>query len=101
MPLLQGMIGISYILMEPKGVAYPRASVILHFYDRCDFPLVDEYAVWAVDKNNLVKTYTKDFWLAYVRFCRGMARRNGFCMRTIDRALWAFGWYYSDSDGIS
>ena len=89
------------ILMEPKGVAYPRASVILHFYDRCDFPLVDEYAVWAVDKNNLVKTYTKDFWLAYVRFCRGMARRNGFCMRTIDRALWAFGWYYSDSDGIS
>ena len=83
------------ILMELNGISYARASVVLHFYDCAEFPIVDRYANWAVDKNGVVRNaYSKEFWLEYVRFCRDIATRNGFSMRTLDRALWAFGWYY-------
>ena len=79
------------ILMDLDGISYARASVILHFYDIGDFPIVDRYADYAVNRRN---PYSKEFWLEYVRLCRDMASRNGFNMRTIDRALWTFGWYY-------
>lgn len=84
------------ILMELHGISYARASVILHLYDKGRYPIIDRYAVWTVDRNEIVKnSYSKDFWCEYVRFCRDIESSNGFGMRTIDRALWDFGWYYS------
>ena len=82
------------ILMDLKGIFYPRASVILHFYDSGDFPIVDRYADYAIDRRS---PYSKEFWLEYVRLCQDMASRNGFNMRTIDRALWTFGWYHGEA----
>ena len=63
------------ILRQLDGISVARASAILHLYDDGLFPIVDRFAVWSVDKNDIVSnSYTESFWRAYVPFCRDLAR---------------------------
>ena len=80
------------LLTDLSGMRVPRASVVLHFYDKKPFPLADQYAK---DSIGFSGSYTECFWRSYCEFTRDIAKRNGVNMRTLDRALWAWGWYHS------
>lgn len=80
------------LLTDLRGMGVPRASVVLHLYDKKPFPMADRYAKKSIDFSG---SYTKSFWRSYCEFTRDIAKRNGFNMRTLDRALWAWGWYHS------
>ncbi len=82
------------ILTCLRGVAYPIASAILHFFHEDPYPILDVRALWSVgfeeeEINRL--SYSFKFWKEYMRFCRNVASRNGIKdMRTLDRALWQY-----------
>lgn len=71
------------------GVAWPMASVILHFFHEERYPILDFRALWSVQME-VPSYYHFEFWLQYVRFCRELANKNGVHMRTLDRALWQY-----------
>lgn len=71
------------------GVRWPTASVILHFFHRDPYPIMDFRTLWSVSLDVPAK-YTFGFWWAYVDFCRGVAERSGVDMRTLDKALWQY-----------
>jgi hypothetical protein len=83
------------VLTELSGVGWPTASVILHFFDREPFPILDYRALWSVGQG-APSRYTHDFWHEYTRFTRGLATKVGCDMRTLDRALWQ---YSKDNQG--
>ena len=73
------------------GVGAPTASVILHFFHKRDYPILDFRALWSVslidgDKYN----YSYALWSEYVEFCREQAVDAGVSMRILDRALWQY-----------
>ena len=73
------------------GVGAPTASVILHFFHKRDYPILDFRALWSVslidgDKYN----YSYALWSEYVDFCRKKAAEAGVSMRDLDRALWQY-----------
>lgn len=72
-----------------EGVDWPTASTILHFCDRRAFPILDYRALWSLGHTRPPR-YTMAFWLDYVRYVRGLTRRSGHSMRTVDRALWQY-----------
>jgi hypothetical protein len=71
------------------GVSWPTASVILHFFHRCRYPILDFRALWSV-RLELPAQYNFEFWWMYVKYCRALARENRTDMRTLDRALWQY-----------
>lgn len=79
----------AYILRTLAGVAWPTASVILHFCDRRAYPILDYRALWSLGFAK-PPMYTFDFWWAYTNFARRLAQSTGHDMRTLDRALWKF-----------
>ena len=73
------------------GVGAPTASVILHFFHKQDYPILDFRALWSVsliegDKYN----YSYALWSKYVEFCREQAAEADVSMRDLDRALWQY-----------
>ena len=76
-------------LTSLDGVGWPTASVILHFFHSAPYPIMDFRALWSL-KNEVPKTYGFNFWQAYTSYCRGLSKRAGVSMRTLDRALWQF-----------
>ena len=73
------------------GVGAPTASVILHFFHKRDYPILDFRALWSVsliddDKYN----YSYALWSDYVKFCRKQAADADVSMRDLDRALWQY-----------
>ena len=73
------------------GVGAPTASVILHFFHKRDYPILDFRALWSVslidgDKYN----YSYALWSKYVEYCREQAADAGVSMRILDRALWQY-----------
>ena len=70
---------------------WPMASVILHFFHRENYPILDYRALWSVSLKAQLQ-YDFAFWWDYVQFCRDVAQRNEVTMRMLDRALWQ---YYS------
>ena len=73
------------------GVVEATASVILHFFHKQDYPILDFRALWSVslidgDKYN----YSYALWSKYVEFCRELAKKEDVSMRTLDRALWQY-----------
>ena len=77
------------ILTILDGVRWPTASVILHFFHRAPYPIMDFRALWSVSL--LVPAqYSFAFWWPYVQFCRELSTRTGLDMRTLDRALWQY-----------
>lgn len=77
------------VLRSLYGVSWPTASVVLHFCDKRRYPVLDFRALWSLGYP-IPPTYTLDFWLAYTKFVRDLARRTGQSMRIVDRALWQF-----------
>jgi hypothetical protein len=77
------------VLTNIAGVSWPTASVVLHFFHRDPYPILDFRALWSVTLE-VPSRYSFDFWWAYVRFCRKVADRNRVDMRTLDRALWQY-----------
>ena len=77
-------------LIGLHGVAFPSASVLLHFAHRDRFPILDFRAIWSLGIDTPPATYSFAFWSAYTRACRSLADEAGVSMRTLDRALWQF-----------
>ncbi len=84
------------ILSDLKGVGYSIGSAILHlFHPENNYPIYDPHALRAVAKR------PKDnVWESYVEFCRKLAEDNEVCMRTLDRALYRFGYVLSVMEKI-
>lgn len=75
-------------LLALHGVAWPMASVILHFWHSEPYPILDFRALWSLGHSKPPAVYTFDFWWAYTLFCRQVAKECGVSMRILDRALW-------------
>ncbi|MBL3676147.1 MAG: hypothetical protein JKP92_01375 [Alphaproteobacteria bacterium] len=77
-------------LMALSGVAWPMASAALHLAELPGggYPILDVWAMQAVEGST---AYTLGRWLTYTKMCRDTARDCGVDMRTLDKALWAFG----------
>lgn len=77
------------ILTLLDGVAWPTASVILHFFHKDPYPILDFRCLWS-SSATVPSPYGFEFWWTYVEFCRGLAERNKIDMRTLDRAMWQY-----------
>jgi hypothetical protein len=77
------------VLTHLDGVGWPTASVILHFFHRKPYPIMDFRALWSVSLP-VPSQYSFDFWWPYVQYCRDLSKRLGMDMRTLDRALWQY-----------
>ena len=77
------------VLTVLSGVGWPTASVILHFFHRDPYPILDYRALEALSLDPPT-SYDFDFWNQYVEFTRGLAGRAELDMRELDRALWQY-----------
>jgi len=77
------------ILTNLDGVSWPTASVILHFFDAGEYPILDFRALWSITVK-VPTQYTFAFWWNYVEFCRSLANNNNVSMRILDQALWQY-----------
>lgn len=77
------------VLLLLSGVSWPTASVILHLCDHGQYPILDYRALWSLGFEK-PPAYDYNFWAGYCEFVRGIAKRSGHDMRTIDRALWQY-----------
>lgn len=77
------------VLTLLNGVSWPTASVILHFFHREPYPIIDFRAVWSVH-GNVPSQYHFEYWWKYTRFCRDVAQQAHVSLRTLDRALWQY-----------
>jgi len=72
-----------------KGVAYPVASVILHFAFPNRYPILDFRAIWSLGLEQ-PKNYTFGFWQKYCGRIRDISKETGESIRTVDKALWEY-----------
>ena len=75
-------------LVNLKGVGTRAASALLHWFSQGNYPIVSEPSLWScgVDIGEMPDGDVA-FWIAYTKFCREKAERNGVSMRVLDRAL--------------
>lgn len=83
------------VLTLLQGVSWPTASVILHWFHKDPYPILDFRALWSL-QSKVPSRYEFDFWSEYTSHCRTLADRHGMDMRTLDRALWQ---YSSENQG--
>jgi len=72
-----------------RGVAWPTASVLLHWCDRGQYPILDYRALWSLSLE-VPSQYDFPFWSRYCSYVRELAARTGLSMRVLDRALWQY-----------
>ena len=77
------------ILTILDGVSWPTASVLLHFFHKEKYPIIDFRSLWSLSLE-VPKQYKYSFWEQYVNFCRDIAKRNKVSMRILDCALWQY-----------
>jgi hypothetical protein len=77
------------VLTNLDGVRWPTASVILHFFHKEPYPIMDFRALWSVSLDVPVQ-YSFAYWWPYVESCRALSKETGLDMRTLDRALWQY-----------
>lgn len=77
------------VLRLLSGVAWPMASVILHWGHHDPYPILDYRALWSLGIDPLPH-YDFPLWQAYTDHCRALADRAGVSMRVLDRALWQY-----------
>jgi len=70
-----------------QGVSWPTASVILHFFHKDPYPILDFRSLWSLSTDPPAQ-YTFDLWREYVATARSLSQKAGVDMRTLDRALW-------------
>ena len=63
------------VLTVLSGVAWPTASVILHFFHSDQYPILDYRALEALGVDS-PQSYDFVFWHRYVEFTRGLAKRR-------------------------
>lgn len=78
------------VLTLLHGVGWPTASVLLHWFHEDDYPILDFRALWSLSVDKPPSDYWFDFWSAYVKKCRSLAKQYNVDMRTLDRALWQY-----------
>jgi len=71
------------------GVGWPTASVILHFFHKAPYPILDYRALWSVSMD-VPTQYKFGFWWTYVKYCRQIASDADVDMRLLDTALWQY-----------
>jgi len=71
------------------GVAWPMASVILHWCHAEPYPILDYRALGSLGLDTL-PAYNFPFWQAYTAHCRDLADEAGVSLRDLDRALWQY-----------
>ena len=74
------------------GVGVPVASAMLMVYAPDRFTVIDRYAIHALRHHG--EWTDRKRWPSYphyVELCSDLARRCGADLRTLDRALWAWG----------
>lgn len=74
------------ILMGLSGVRAPMASAILTAIAPERFTVIDKLAPLEQRRWDL----TPDFYIAYLKFCRATADKQGLSLRDLDRALWQY-----------
>ena len=74
-------------LLELAGVGVPTASTLLYVVFPDEYPILDVRALESLGVKPR-STYPVSFWLDYLGACRGLARRGGVSIRTLDKALW-------------
>jgi hypothetical protein len=79
------------VLRLLSGVAWPTASVILHWCHADRYPILDFRALWTLGHDTL-PPYDFALWQAYTAHCRELADGAGMSMRELDRALWQYSW---------
>lgn len=79
-------------LSELSGVGWSVASAILHLAHTDRYPIFDQYATLAVDAPYL---YEDKPWEGYAALLREEARKHDISMRTLDRALFTYGYHKS------
>ena len=77
------------VLTLLRGVAWPMASVILHWCHPDRYPVLDYRALWSLGIDPPPR-YDFPLWQAYTGCCRELAARAGVSMRVLDRALWQY-----------
>ena len=77
------------LLRTLAGVEWPTASTLLHFCDERPYPILDYRALWSLGYAK-PPHYTMEFWLEYLEYTRGLAKRLRQDIRTVDRALWQY-----------
>jgi hypothetical protein len=83
-----------------QGVAYPMASVILHFLHEDPYPILDVRALWSVGVDALPRGgHNFELWQAYTAYTRELAQAAGVSMRVLDRALWQHAYEHDGSAG--
>ena len=73
-----------------EGVSMPTASVLLRLAHKDPYPILDYRALWSLGIETPPASYSFEFWMAYTRTCRSLAKQAGVSMRTLDRGLWQF-----------
>ena len=77
------------VLCVLDGVSWPTASVILHFYHKNRYPILDFRALFSVSLE-VPNQYTYRFWWEYVKYCRELSTKSDLTMRELDQALWQY-----------
>jgi hypothetical protein len=72
-----------------NGVDWPVASVVLHFCQGYQYPILDYRALWSL-RVHPAPRYTYALWEQYTRVTRELAAAAKVDMRTLDRALWQY-----------
>ncbi|WP_439488188.1 hypothetical protein [Algoriphagus sp.] len=83
------------------GVGWPTASVLLHFYHKERYPIIDFRALYSLNCEHIrPQDYKYEFWEKYTDFTRGLADQANVNMRTLDQALWQFSKENQKSNNI-
>lgn len=77
------------VLTLLRGVSWPMASVVLHFWSGYQYPILDRRALSSLRVKEQ-KSYSFYFWWRYTLFCRKASGDHEVSMRTLDRALWQY-----------
>jgi hypothetical protein len=75
------------VLTLLDGIQWPTASVVLHWFHKEPYPILDFRALTSVGMP-VPAAYNFAFWTEYVDFCRQTAATAEVTMRDLDRALW-------------
>jgi hypothetical protein len=76
------------VLCGLNGVEVPVASAILTAINPERFTIIDFRALESLGITDRQAYYAIDFFIDYLRFCRGLASQCRVGLRTLDRALW-------------
>ncbi|TCK25628.1 hypothetical protein [Pseudonocardia endophytica] len=90
---LNGPPHLAHLLLGTlHGVATPVASSILMIFSPDEFTVIDRYAIRTLRAHGEWTDRKKwPQYPEYVGICEGLRERCGCTLRTLDRALWAWG----------